>query len=147
MGHFLWMSISSFSNGIIYSSWVTSGLKRLQLEKSSCCVLLQVSLSLSYCIIDIDIDIYVNIDSTPVPTHLQQMINVFVKHLNHPSHPRTQLQSIPTKIPADTANETICAWLGAAAAGDHDTTQNLEALHTRYLKVRDADVILIMPCI
>jgi hypothetical protein len=62
MGHFLWMSISSFSNGIIYSSWVTSGLKRLQLEKSSCCVLLQVSLSLSYCIIDIDIDIYVNID-------------------------------------------------------------------------------------
>jgi hypothetical protein len=75
------------------------------------------------------------------------MIDVFIKHLNHPSRPRTQLQLVPTKIPADTANETICAWLGTAAAGDCDATQNLEALHTRYLKVCDADVILIMPCI
>jgi hypothetical protein len=61
--------------------------------------------------------------------------------------PRTQLQSVPAEIPADTANKTICAWLGTAAAGDRDATQNLEALHTHYLKVCDADMILIMPCI
>lgn len=109
-----------------------------------------MSLSLGCCIIDIDIDIYVNIDSTPVPARLQQTINAFIEHLAicyGPSRPWTQSQSFPIKIPADTANETICAWLSAAAAGDHDATQNLEALHARYLKVRDADVILIMLCI
>jgi hypothetical protein len=108
-----------------------------------------VSLSLGCCIIDIDIDIYVNIDSTPVPARLQQTINAFIERLaiERLAIERLAIERLAIKIPADTANETICAWLSAAAAGDHDATQNLEALHARYLKVRDADVILIMLCI
>ena len=33
------------------------------------------------------------------------------------------------------ANETICAWLGAAEAGDPGAVQSLEALSSGYLTV------------
>ena len=50
-----------------------------------------------------------------------------------PSHLQTQFQS-PCQTPV-MANETICAWLGTAEAGDPGAVQSLEALSSGYLMV------------